>query len=314
MNIGNAIAKVGNKFAGKLGKTGIILKAKSPEILIGAGIVLVLGGTCMACRATSKAKDVIEARDNEIVGIKNSALQQINEMKESAEKLGLTKLPEDKVREIAKETRSDKFVAHVRCGWELTKLYAPAIAMEAAGIGCFLGAHGIMRKRNAALMAAYEATDKAYRRLKEQQGQKLLTDGAECKEGEKLVEKKDEEQKNCPFNSDLGPWAFVFDEDCNVWKPSDSTILMEAKAVERSLTNRLNAGRTIFLNDIRTAFGEDIPGPNLEGQIICWDKTLGDTEIDLGLPRSEDYIFGKSFWINPKGGHKIQDLPCLRRR
>ena len=306
MNIGNAITKVGNKFAGKLGKTGIILKAKSPEILIGAGIVLVLGGTYMACRATSKAKDVIQKRNDEIDEIKNCEDDQILHLPENC--------TEQEIKAIHKETKSDIFVAHVRCGWELTKLYAPAIAMEAAGIGCFLGAHGIMRKRNAALMAAYEATDKAYRRLKEERDKGLLTDGSECKEGEKLVEKKDEDQKNCPFNSDLGPWAFMFDEDCNVWKPSDSTLLMEAKAVERSLTNRLNAGRTIFLNDIRTAFGEDIPGPNLEGQIICWDKTLGDTEIDLGLPRSEDYIFGKSFWINPKGGHKIQDLPCLRRR
>lgn len=310
MNIGNAIAKVGNKFVGKLGKTGIILKAKSPEILIGAGIVLVLGGTYMACRATSKAKDVIEKRNDDILTIKfeeNTDIDIVNNTNEPVDK-------EAVIRSIRKEAKSDIFVAHVRCGWELTKLYAPAIAIEAAGICCFLGAHGIMQKRNAALMAAYEATDKAYRRLKEQQDQKLLTDGTECKEGEKLVEQKIDEQKDCPFNSDLGPWAFVFDEDCNVWKPSDSTLLMEAKAVERSLTNRLNAGRTIFLNDIRTAFGEDIPGPNLEGQIICWDKTLGDTEIDLGLPRSEDYIFGKSFWINPKGGHKIQDLPCLRRR
>ena len=306
MNIGNAIAKVGNKFTGKLGKTGLILKAKSPEILIGAGIVLVLGGTYMACRATSKAKDIIEARNDEITEIKYREDEEIDKLPE--------KWTQQEIKAVHKEAKSDIFVAHVRCGWELTKLYAPAIAMEAAGIGCFLGAHGIMRKRNAALMAAYEATDKAYRRLKEERDKGLLTDGTECKEGDKLVEKKDEEQKNCPFNSDLGPWAFMFDEDCNVWKPSDSTLLMEAKAVERSLTNRLNAGRTIFLNDIRTAFGEDIPGPNLEGQIICWDKTLGDTEIDLGLPRSEDYIFGKSFWINPKGGHKIQDLPCLRRR
>ena len=306
MNIGNAIAKVGNKFAGKLGKTGIILKAKSPEILIGAGIVLVLGGTYMACRATSKAKDVIARRDIEIDELKYREAEALEQLSENC--------TEQEIKVVRKETKSDIFVAHVRCGWELTKLYAPAIAMEAAGIGCFLGAHGIMRKRNAALMAAYEATDKAYRRLKEERDKGLLTDGTECKEGEKLIEKKDEDQKNCPFNSDLGPWAFMFDEDCNVWKPSDSTLLMEAKAVERSLTNRLNAGRTIFLNDIRTAFGEDIPGPNLEGQIICWDKTLGDTEIDLGLPRSEDYIFGKSFWINPKGGHKIQDLPCLRRR
>lgn len=306
MNIGNAIAKIGNKFTSKLGKTGIILKAKSPEILIGAGIVLVLGGTYMACRATSKAKDVIQNRNDEIEEIKYRAEEELGQLPANCQ--------EQEVKAVYKEAKSDIFVAHVRCGWELTKLYAPAIAMEAAGIGCFLGAHGIMRKRNAALMAAYEATDKAYRRLKEERDKGLITDGVECKEGEKIVEKKTEEQKNCPFDSDLGPWAFVFDEDCNVWKPSDSTLLMEAKAVERSLTNRLNAGRTIFLNDIRTAFGEDIPGPNLEGQIICWDKTLGDTEIDLGLPRSEDYIFGKSFWINPKGGHKIQDLPCLRRR
>lgn len=306
MNIGNAIAKIGNKFTGKFGKTGIILKAKSPEILIGAGIVLVLGGTYMACRATSKAKDIIQNRNEEIEEIKYRTEEELGQLPSNC--------PENEVKVIYKEAKSDIFVAHVRCGWELTKLYAPAIAMEAAGIGCFLGAHGIMRKRNAALMAAYEATDKAYRRLKEERDKGLITDGTECKEGEKIVEKKTEEQKNCPFDSDLGPWAFVFDEDCNVWKPSDSTLLMEAKAVERSLTNRLNAGRTIFLNDIRTAFGEDIPGPNLEGQIICWDKTLGDTEIDLGLPRSEDYIFGKSFWINPKGGHKIQDLPCLRRR
>lgn len=306
MNIGNAISKVSNKLTGKLGKTGIILKAKSPEILIGAGIVLVLGGTYMACRATSKAKDVIQNRNEEIEEIKYRADEELGQLPENC--------TEQEIKAIHKEAKSDTFIAHVRCSWELTKLFAPAIAMEAAGIGCFLGAHGIMRKRNAALMAAYEATDKAYRRLKDQQEKGLLTDGTECKEGDKLVEKKEEDQKNCPFNSDLGPWAFMFDEDCNVWKPSDSTLLMEAKAVERSLTNRLNAGRTIFLNDIRTAFGEDIPGPNLEGQIICWDKTLGDTEIDLGLPRSEDYIFGKSFWINPKGGHKIQDLPCLRRR
>lgn len=307
MNIGNAITKVGNKFAGKFGKTGIILKAKSPEILIGAGIVLVLGGTYMACRATSKAKDVINRRDIEIDELKYREAEVLEQLSEDC--------TEQEIKVVRKETKSDIFVAHVRCGWELTKLYAPAIAMEAVGIGCFLGAHGIMRKRNAALMAAYEATDKAYRRLKEERDKGLLTDGSECKDGDKLVEKKDEEQKNCPFNSDLDQWAFMFDENCNIWKPSDSINLAQAKAIEKALTTRLNTGRTVFLNDIRVAFGDDSPGPNLEGQIICWDKEFGDTEINLRLPKNESYIFyDKAFWINPKGGHKIHDLPCLRRR
>lgn len=311
MNIGNAITKVSNKFAGKLGKTGLILKAKSPEILIGAGIVLVLGGTYMACRATSKAKDIIENRNDEITTIKFEEHNDIEIVNDSTEPID----KEATIRSIRKEAKSDIFIAHVRCGWELTKLYAPAIAMEAAGIGCFLGAHGIMRKRNAALMAAYEATDKAYRRLKEERDKGLLTDGTECKDGDKLVEKKDEEQKNCPFDPDLDQWAFMFDENCNIWKPSDSINLAQAKAIEKALTTRLNAGRTVFLNDIRVAFGDDSPGPNLEGQIICWDKEFGDTEINLRLPKNESYIFyDKAFWINPKGGHKIQDLPCLRRR
>ena len=112
MNIGNAIAKVGNKFAGKLGKTGIILKAKSPEILIGAGIVLVLGGTYMACRATSKAKDIIENRNDEITTIKFEEHNDIEIVNDSTEPID----KEATIRSIHKEAKSDIFVAHVRCG------------------------------------------------------------------------------------------------------------------------------------------------------------------------------------------------------
>lgn len=300
MNIGNAIAKVGNKFVGKLGKTGIILKAKSPEILIGAGIVLVLGGTYMACRATSKAKDVIQKRNDEIFEIKNCEDDQVLHLPENC--------TEQEIKAIHKEAKSDIFVAHVRCGWELTKLYAPAIAMEAAGIGCFLGAHGIMRKRNAALMAAYEATDKAYRRLKEQQGQKLLMDGKEQKTEE---HEKEPEKERCPFDPNLGPWAFIFDRDCNCWHNSEIDNQMLAKFVEQHRTNQLLAGRTIFLNDIRNDFGMDNPGPNYEGQTICWSKEFGDTEIDLGLTFGP---YDKEFWINPQGGHPIDQATFLRRR
>ena len=297
MKIGNVLSSVGNKLAGKFGKTGLILKAKSPEILIGAGVVLVLGGTYMACRATAKAKEVLQERKNEIDEIKYREAEEIGEINTT-----------ENIKAIQKEARSDIFVANVKCGWELTKLYAPAIALEAAGIGCFLGAHGIMRKRNAALMAAYEATDKAYRRLKEQQDQKLLTDG---KTEEKKSEDKKEEKEGCPFNPNLGPWSFVFDRNCDCWHNSATDNQMLAKCVEKIRTSQLNAGRTIFLNDIRTDFGMDNPGVNYEGQTICWSKEFGDTEIDLGLTFSP---YDKEFWINPQGGHPIEKATFLRRR
>lgn len=303
MKFGNAIATVGTKLGAKLGKSGLILKASSPEILIGAGILLVAGGTYLACKATAKAGQVMKERQVEIDELT---------VREASE---LEQLPEDcsehEIKGIRKETKADIFIANVRCAWKLTKLYAPAIVLEAAGIACFLASHGIMRKRNAALVAAYEATDKAYKRLQEKQKQLALP---EHKDDEDPVQKKLDEQKECPFDPDLGPWAFVFDEDCNIWSPNDETLLSQARAVERTLTTRLNAGVTIFLNDIRTAFGGDIPGPNLEGQLICWDKEFGDICIDLGLPGNSDMIIGKSFWINPKGGHPIYDLKALRRR
>jgi len=306
MHIGNAISNFGNKIGSKIGKTGTFIKAKSPEILIGTGILLVIGGTFMACRGTAKAKEVLEARKNEIEDIK------ANEEKDIFEAGLDVRNDTDLVvieKQIHKEAKGDVFVANVRCGWELTKLFAPALMLEAAGIGCFLAAHGIMRKRNAALMAAYEATDKAYQKLKEKYMEKVLPEKQEEIKSEES--EKEKEQEHCPFNPDLGPNAFIFDRTCNSWHNDVNTVQSFAKYIERQRTKELQSGRTIFLNDIRTDFGKDLPGPSYRGQNICWSKDLGDTEIDLGL------TFGpwdKEFWINPIGGHPIEEDLSLRRR
>lgn len=307
------IKDITSKITGIVGKTKLVLKIKSPEILLGAGIALVVGGTIVACRATSKAKEIVESRNNEIAMIKDNELAQINEMKEAAETLGLTVLPEDKVKEITKETRSDKLVAHVRCGWELTKLFAPAVIMEAAGIACFLGSHTIMQRRYTGAVAAYEATNAAYRKLKEKYEQGYIEEKNRSEslvEPEKGIVESKKEDNIPPFDPDV--YDFCFDESCDAWKPDPHWNWDLAKSFERALNLYFQTFGYAFLNDCRTSFGKDNPGSNSSGQVIGWSKSMGDTYVDFGLGKGP--TGDCNIWIRPNCHHMILGCSELNKR
>lgn len=308
------IKDITSKITGIVGKTKLVLKIKSPEILLGAGIALVVGGTIVACRATSKAKEIVETRNNEIAMIKDTELAQINEMKEAAETLGLTVLPEDKVKEITKETRSDKLVAHVRCGWELTKLFAPAVIMEAAGIACFLGSHTIMQRRYTGAVAAYEATNAAYRKLKEKYEQGYIEEKNRSEsilEDEKSIAEKKADDKIAPFDTHVGPFDFCFDESCDSWKNSGDLNLNHASAMQKVLQTHLDIFGVVDLNECRTCFGMDSPGKTADGQVVGWAKDMGDYTIDLGLPKS---AMDTNIWIRPNCHNIILRSSYLNKR
>lgn len=310
MNIGN----ITGKMTGMIGKAKLALKIKSPEILLGAGIIFVVGGTVMACRATGKAKDVLEARHNEIAEINNRELNQINEMKDAASALGPTALPSEKVREIEKESRSDKIVANVKCAWELTKLYAPAVILEAAGIGCFIGSHTIMQRRYTGAVAAYEATNAAYRKLKEKYEQdiKALPERSEGNlSDEKAIADRVIKDGEPPFDLDrLGRYAFVFDSGCDAWRNDYEYLRWYAQAMEKQAQAKFSRDGYYILNDVREAFGTFCPGKNAEGLVIGWAKDLGDTHVDFGLRFTD----GRAIWINPNCEHNIMQSKLLQIR
>lgn len=307
----NLVTKAAGAVTRRLGGLSLMLKARSPEILIGAGICFVVGGTILACKATSKAKDIVDYHKDDIANINYNETTQIKCYDGDT----------DKIKEIKKDAKTERFLANIRCGWGLVKCYAPSVALEAAGIACFLGAHGIMRRRNSALIAAYEATEAAYRRLQEHQ-RRTDEDETRINEAKDRVKNGngdilDEiETSDRKYNPDerFNQYSFFFDEMCDAWKGDADLNLTFVRMVENVLTKRLQARGFVFLNEVREMFGMDSPGPIPQGQIIGWMTSLGDTCVDLGLKNGyqegvRSFVNGRdrSVLLTPNCYHVIYD-------
>jgi len=130
------------------GRVGFTLKKYSPEILMGVGITGVLGSTVLACRATLKCEDVLDTH-----------AEKMEKVEKTIELANAGELHEEYTVEDAKK---DRTVITVQTGLEFIKLYGPAVTLMGASIGCILGAHRIMSKRNVALMAAYKVVEEAF--------------------------------------------------------------------------------------------------------------------------------------------------------
>ena len=135
-----------NVYNGVKGK----VEKHSPEILMGVGVVGVVTGTVMACRATLKLNDILE---------------EARETRDKIKEVASNPNYEDKYTE--EDAKKDLAVNCIQTGVKVAKLYAPAVAVGVAGVGCVLASHDIMKKRNVALSAAYLTVDKSFKEYKQ---------------------------------------------------------------------------------------------------------------------------------------------------
>ena len=129
-----------------LGVVTFTLKKYSPEILLGVGITGVVGSTIMACSATFKADRILDEHAAAKERLDDCAL-----LRETSE-----------VEYTIQEEKSDRRILTIKTTGRFIRLYAPSATMMILSIGCILGAHHIMRKRNIALMAAYKLLEEAF--------------------------------------------------------------------------------------------------------------------------------------------------------
>ena len=272
------------RMAAKKAKTKV--KSNDAEILIVAGIIGVIGSTVMACRATTKACDILdEAKEN------LESVHKVADDAELCEKHGYT--PEVRKKDVA--------LIYAQTTMKLMACYAPAVIIGGFSIAGILTSHNIMRKRNAAITAAFTATSKAFKeyrgRVVERFGadvDKELRYNIKAKKIEETITDEDGKTKKVKktvgvvdTNAATDYTQFVIDSSMvSWWSDNLDYMMLYLKSEQQYATDKLRACKHIFLNEILERL--DLP-KTPEGQLAGWvwtpehEEDMGDGFVDFNI-------------------------------
>lgn len=268
-------------------KASFQIKKYSPEILMVAGVVSVVGGTVLACKATIKATEILADSKKDI--------DAVHECLENEELVKSGKYTEE-------DSTKDLTVIYAKTGVNLVKTYAPAVAVTAVGVTCMLAANNILRKRNVALAAACATVTnelKSYRKgVLERFGERVdreLKLGIKAKEveetvvnpetGEQTIEKKTVDVvDDTSISSEYSTFARLFDELNPYWENDPEYNMKFLKCQERYANDLLKTRGHLYLNEVYDMLG--IPRSKA-GQVYGWiydeNNPVGDNYVDFGL-------------------------------
>lgn len=282
------------------GKASLQLKKHSPEILVVAGVVGGVASAVMACKATTKASEIIEKTKENI--------DTIHECANNPE------LAEEYTKE---DCQKDLAIVYAQTGIEFAKLYGPSILLGAASITSILVGHNIMRKRNLALAAAYTAVDtgfKQYRgRVIERFGEQMdkeLKYNIKAKEVEEVVVNEDGTESVVTKTVEVADpaaafsaYTYCFDETSSCWvRDAEANKFFLARQQDYA-NEKLKTRGHMFLNEVLDMVG--IPRCRA-GQHVGWMLNGdGDGYIDFGIlnihsPANRNFVNGleKSIWLD----------------
>lgn len=276
-------------------KVGFKLQKHSPEILIVAGVVGTVTSAVLACKATTKLSEILdEARDT---------VDNIHNYVENPDEL-----PEGQEYTV-EDSKKDLAVTYLQTGVKIAKLYAPAIALGALSIGAIVTSNNVLRKRNAALAAAYATVDKGFKEYRSRVVDRFGTEvdhellhNVKAKQIEETVvdekgkEKKVKKTVEVIDPATISPYTKIFDRNSRSWEPDNDYNKLFLRSAEAYFTNRLISTGRVFLNEVLDHL--DIPITK-DGQIVGWvfDKTAADPEGDnyVSFNAREAYIENPDF-------------------
>jgi hypothetical protein len=252
----------------------------SPEILAGVGVVGTVVSGVMACKATLKLNDILE------------------ESKETSEKIReVEQNPRYEKEYNHEDAKKDLAVNYAQTAMKIAKLYAPAVILGSASLGCLLASNDILRKRNAALSAAYMTVDKSFKeyrnRVAERFGdeiEKEIRYGIKAMEVETTVVNEDgsettiTEQVKVMDPNLYSDYARFFDEASPCWQNDPEYNLMFLKSQQQYANDLLKAKGRLFLNEVYDMLGID---RSKAGQVVGWvynpENPTGDNFVDFGI-------------------------------
>lgn len=272
---------------------GFKLKKHSPEIMVIAGVVGVVASAVMACKATTKASEIIDDTKDQMDKIKKvAAMPDVEDYTE-----------EDMKKDIA--------IVYTQTAVKFIKLYGPSVLLGAASIASILAGHNITRKRNVALAAAYATIDNSFKDYRshviERFGEQLdkeLRYNIKAKEFSEIVtddkgkEKTTKKTVEVADPNTYSDYARFFDDGCTGWQKDAELNLVFLKQQQNWANDLLKRKGHLFLNEVYDMLG--IPRTKA-GQIVGWiydeDHPNGDNFVDFGIydlnrERARDFVNG----------------------
>lgn len=261
-------------------KSKMGLKKHSPEILTAAGIITGITAAIIACKQTVKATEIIQDA--------RKSLNDIDEVKNLAKNGEATYTEDDEA--------NDRKTVAIQTTVNLVKTYALPVGLGVLSIACILASNHILRKRNAALAAAFSALSTDFmnyrKRVIDKYGKEtdfMLKNGLEKQLVAHQVvdpetgEVKEEQKEVLTYEgTKLSQYARVFDEvGSTQWTPSAdhnrAFLLME----QNYFNERIRTRGYIFLNEVYERLGFR---PTKAGSIVGWVYQNADYEgIDFGI-------------------------------
>ena len=272
-------------------KYGYKLKKASPTIMIVGAAVGGVTATVLACKATIKAQDILDEH--------KAAVESIHDAKAKIDS-GEIVLSEGETY-TEEDLKKDITTTYVHTGMELVKVYAPAVGLGVASLGCMFGSHHIMSKRNASLTAAYIALDKAFEeyktrvtdrfgdRVQQELEHNIKAMEIESKKtDENGVEETIKEYKDVAMKH-TSPYTCIFDETVDTWQPDNQLNRNYLFLMEQSANKRLRAQGHLFLNEVLASLGTHggVSMKTPAGQIVGWIYDPNDitkqNHVDFGI-------------------------------
>lgn len=263
-------------------KSKMGLKKHSPEILTAAGIITGVAAAVIACKQTVKATEIVQNAQK--------SLSDIEEVKNLVENGEATYTDEDEA--------NDRKTVAIQTTVDIVKTYALPVGLGLFSITCILASNHILKKRNAALAAAFSALSTDFtnyrKRVIEKYGKEtdfMLKNGLEKQlVAHQIVdpetgEVKEEQKEFLTYEGNkLSRYARIFDEvGSNQWTPSAdhnrAFLLME----QNFFNERIKTRGYIFLNEVYERLGFR---PTKAGSIVGWVYRPDDPDyegIDFGV-------------------------------
>jgi Family of unknown function (DUF6353) len=265
---------VPNAVSRKLAQQALKHRKNAPKLLFGAGIAGTTASTVLACRATLRLEEIVNKTQVD--------LQVASE---------LVQTHPDQYTEH--DRKSDVAKIYLRGAGNIAQLYAPAVLLGVASVGCLTKSHNMLQERNLALTAAYAAVDEAFKKYRTKVVEKYGEDEDRYFRyaHEEVVvtdEETGREVTRIRVNNEEGhsQYARFFDELCTEWSKEAEYNFTFLRQKQNWMNDLLKMRGYVFLNQVYEELGL---APTSAGSVVGWllDGN-GDSYIDFGLFRTED--------------------------